>query len=707
MHLIKKSLFVFFLLFVLFAGSGCVQIGGEPEEIASGEYSDVLSYVTSLGGDEKPLQFTIDDDRYCQLEITITTSQPLSRGPRVFFMKDGREHGVLSTHARGDTVFVASGREFGAFGAGEYRVNLLFDVGELPDSEVTATISYSVKLRGLYSDLIMYCAALLVLILITVITRSDTLARLTFRQLPTWLSKSVIGLSALGLLILIVDELGLALLEWGIAVDALLIFRDVMAIPGVSYTLFWMNMILLFAGMWEALDVFDNIGDAEGAPREKLRKLKLSVILVIFSINLTIMGMQLLIYNGHFSSLQVQMQRLEPGPEFLLSAGSFLAVLVVFIASIKMASGNMSQLEEYSSRLHLNSLMNRAVFFGVFVVLSETMITKAALLLILIPRFASGIKKAVGLLLRGRKELIGLTGNAVKIREIIDTGGKGFFYKLGFLWLIGSSFPLMLLYQVLCSPFPPLAGPYPMSTTISLLYSVDLMILIAALAASRAMRGVLVVAGIVLQVAVRYLFPVVYPDAFTPAPIPPGANLFDMAADFGISEFGPALALLGVHLIAVMRFWLVLSNISNIEEYNTTRDRASLGRMIKLGIIGGFLMSVVLYSFASALVLLLIIQGHNYFGGMVHDYAVRAYYLVMIFLLVFQFILFSLWPEWRGVAKTVSRLEGGDSVERYGREIPWLKYFGWPHKGFVFRAEWIYLIASALFWGLLGYFTFM
>jgi hypothetical protein len=164
--------------------------------------------------------------------------------------------------------------------------------------------------------------------------------------------------------------------------------------------------------------------------------------------------------------------------------------------------GNDLKIERRASSL--------AILLVVGLVLLQSMITKAGLLLILIPRVGAYCARWAGLKLRQFSEAgICEPVSLEDLSHVLVRGSK--WPLLAFIFLLTSGYPALFMWQLNVSPFPGLSGGYCKAQTLELLYTIDILFLLSC-AASRTDRPFVVMAGMSVLVFTRYCIPVLFPS---------------------------------------------------------------------------------------------------------------------------------------------------------------------------------------------------
>lgn len=706
----KKNgiLLIFGLLALLLCGckeDGELRHNTEKTTNVSASY-DVRGYFAVI---DEPV--VVPDGLIVQLDLQIRLKTRPEQTPRLHLFKN--EGGTSKTFRKiefseeGDRQFRLRGKRAAIYQPGSYTPVISVPgpmLAGLEEMEIEASLR--IDTRGFDPDIIFFAVVLVLSVFGYFLFFNTKLKNLLPVKIIAYINTLIVALSAFGLVLLIIDELGLALLEWGVRFQPFLALRDIMSVQPVSYTLFIMNLVLLAAGLWQTYGVFDRFADGKEELSRAIKSVKVLAIILLFLFNLLLTATQILFYNGYIGALADY--------DFNVETISVLLVLILTLVMIAIAGKRLesvvSSLRHELASQAFSKYFARAMLFGFFVIMSETMVTKAVFLLILIPATSNFVIKGIQTIVFGK--VSSERGfRKMKLENLIEID-LGNYKELGFYFLVSSIVTSVMFIQFFSSPYPPTTGAYPMTVSMNLFYSVDILLIVWGLLSFSKWSPMLIAAGIMVQCLTRFALPVLYPFTVVPAAYPPGQNLFTVVSQY-----------LFVHdliiIVGILQLWVFISFYAsvkaqkNMDEYENgvahrSAEKAFLfefiakrSTMVMIGVTLGYLLLRITQ--------VAVADSHTGSAGPAGEQGIVALiiYFVQILIVVCLQLIAMRRDPFKEVGRMIEEKEGKEGFGRHSNNVRWLKYFGWRHNGFVFRVEWVYLILFIVFWGLLGYFTFM
>ncbi len=341
--------------------------------------------------------------------------------------------------------------------------------------------------------------------------------------------------------LLVVDEVGLLLMEWSLPTGPLGFFRGAMGLRGVSHVLYLANLTLV-APATHALLKEHAPPTQDAATVEQQARLNMTLVLMFVALTLLITSVQALVWADSGSGL------------VSLPALMVLSLFAAVLLRVGTAAGRL-QAVTVGDHTPLERLHRWHVWLLLMgIVLLQTMVTKAALLLVLIPRARLAVTRTL------RRLLPALPSAESPLPVTIEdlarrVRGAELAKVAGFYFLLTSGFSSLLMWQSHAGPFPPAGSGYPMTQTIGTLYTLDILVVIWAIVTPRAgWRTIGPAMG--LMAFTRHVLPLVAPGWFTPATTPPG---FNPVAALGEIFGGPAAAAVVSFLVHVFTFALFVT----------------------------------------------------------------------------------------------------------------------------------------------------
>lgn len=338
------------------------------------------------------------------------------------------------------------------------------------------------------------------------LARPPYLSRLTDWKPSNWLSKGVSTVSSALLLVLIADEVGLFFLEWGWEWSVFLMLREFLKQPGMAQLLEAADIALVVPATYTIFSVYGPSFD-EPEKEEMKKKMRVQICIILFILLVCLTFFQVFVWNTSKGVLVIALA---------FAAYSISEVVNIFCRY----NENKEKVSERSPwKAHL---FNDISLLSLALVALQTMVTKAALLLVLIPRFSKPVLRKLRTVLPIRvenPEEIDVDSLARRAHGSSTSRVIGFYFFVSCLW------PALLLWQLNVSPFPPLQAGFPKTQTINLVHVVSQMLMLWALG-RRKTNPLLIGAGMTAMTIAWYGLPWLAPSWYGPAVDPPGGTIF-------------------------------------------------------------------------------------------------------------------------------------------------------------------------------------
>lgn len=364
------------------------------------------------------------------------------------------------------------------------------------------------------------------------------LDRLTHWRPSSRLTRSVSATAIALTILLVFEEFGLLLEEWHLPTGPLSALRHVMGLPGVTHILYLANLALVAPATATILkEQAPTPATPEAAARQE--RLHAAFILMFLAIALVLTALQALVW-GVFGGTMLS-------PVGLGVVSLFAVVLLRITAVVgKLQASSEADLAPLD-RLHRWHVW--LLLLGI--ALLQTMVTKATLLLLLVPRCKQGIVRLLKRTVPAAADRAPTTVEELAQR----VQGAELARVAGFYFLMTSGMSSLLMWQSHAGPFPPSGSAYPMTQTIGTLYTLDIIVMVWAIARTRTSWWA-VGSAMALLATTRHLLPLIMPTWFSPSLDPPG---FDPVTALG-SVFGTPFAAVVVsavvHLLTFALFFI-------------------------------------------------------------------------------------------------------------------------------------------------------
>ena len=365
---------------------------------------------------------------------------------------------------------------------------------------------------GNFQDLVTFLGyGLLCALLIAAaskLARPPYLNRLANWKPPNWLSKGVSTVSSALLLVLIADEVGLFFVEWGWEWSVFLTLREFLGRTGMAQLLETANIALVVPATYT---IFSSYGPSFSNPEKKEARKRMRVqvcnVLVILLLYLTLV--QLLVRN--------------------ISTYTLILFFILTLYIIKSIFKILKNFNDNKKKIYSNNPQKAGLFSDIFVlsfalVSLQTIVTKAALLLVLIPRFSKPVLQKLRTVLPIRVD----NPEEIDVDSLARRAlGSSTSRIIGFYFFVSCLCPGLLLWQINVSPFPPLQAGFPKTQTINLVHVVSQMLMLWALG-RRKTNPLLIGSGMAAMTLAWYGLPWLAPSWYGPAVDPPGSTIFSV-----------------------------------------------------------------------------------------------------------------------------------------------------------------------------------
>lgn len=303
-------------------------------------------------------------------------------------------------------------------------------------------------------------------------------------------------LAGVGILVMLANEIGHLMREWGYSCGPLGYFHFFVDSPIVGYFLYILNITLASFAFWEILKA----QEFRSTEADSLEIRRVNLVVIWFFINLMFI----------LTTIQSMFWEVIC---FFSGIVIFLFLSISWIIVGRIHGSFLSKINEPLDELkHWNTLL--LLFVMVFL---QTMITKAGILLIIILYTRQKFSCFISFLL---KRPFDIADNKVpQIKDLanrISVNNKP--ALLGFYFLSASAFTMLIFFQLQINPFSGMAV-YPKAGTISLIYTFDILFICCAMLRRRFTRLTVLIACVLLIIT-RYLLPVITPSFFINSQIP-------------------------------------------------------------------------------------------------------------------------------------------------------------------------------------------
>lgn len=339
-------------------------------------------------------------------------------------------------------------------------------------------IDYQIKIEQEIFSIkqLIYLAINILLCIIIIITSREKVASIiiNYNWKDSLWAKLTDGTARILIIILIIDEIGLALKEWGYNISVFRIFSEFIKVPGISYAIFVANFVIIIPATYrivihyheklrenkiELLKSFQSIEDFESYKNHYA----LLTSLLILSISLIIWDAQCLIW-GEYDTEGASFNNI---PFWLNVIPPFLMMFTLFIFLTKRMSVIGLKYRTNTSKLSYSKRSAEIFYTITFISFSQTMITKVLILLPLINKFQLLSSKLLGLIPPKRylsEEMLLPFSPFKKWREF------------NFSFLVSLFIIFIIFWQLVITPFPPLESFYPKGMSISILYTLIILL---------------------------------------------------------------------------------------------------------------------------------------------------------------------------------------------------------------------------------------
>lgn len=298
----------------------------------------------------------------------------------------------------------------------------------------------------------------------------------------------------LNVLSLAVDLRG-AIEEWSGASLGFPVFDTLLAMPWFGVVLWASGVALVLPATWEVVRATDPVG---GTVDETRAIQYLNSWMVATAVALTML----------VTTLQAQMFRLVP-------LWASIAGFILVASAVLIAAFQATYREELlrSSRV-LRVRKNRSFLFVMMIALSQPLVTRASLFLLLVPKVTKLVRTWVARLKRTKLKTAEFVASTVEDMASRMQTSDDAVRNLGLGFLIASGVVAFLVWQTAQPPFPSsVASAYAFNQTLGLIYTADIALLVACLTARHPKR-VATVLAMALMVGTRVLLPGLVPTLF-------------------------------------------------------------------------------------------------------------------------------------------------------------------------------------------------
>jgi len=374
--------------------------------------------------------------------------------------------------------------------------------------------------------------------------------RLAAWRPSAWLVRWVRWISAFLTILLLLDELGLLFLEWGMSPGPLGWLRWLEGLPGATHVLYFANLALVVPATFTVLMDEEEEQGAEAPPEVRVRAV--ATVLQFLALSLLLTAVQGFLWGEYTWPV---------GSVVTPTGAAVLILLAGALVRITTTQGRLwsRQESEVAPSVVLHRLNVWLLILAIL--LLQTMITKAALLLVLLPSAGRPVRAFLRRLVRSVDA--GATQEPVTIEKLARQAKAGGNWRLAaYYLLLTSGFSSLVFWQSHAGPFPPAGSGYPKTLTISLIYTIDILVAVWAVSRLRPSRRLLVF-SMALILFTRHALFFVTPAWFMPPVTPPGINPVSLFADVYGSPAAPAVISAGIHLLL---FAVLLVNAGAMRE---------------------------------------------------------------------------------------------------------------------------------------------
>lgn len=368
-------------------------------------------------------------------------------------------------------------------------------------------------------------------------SKAENLAALAAWQCPPRLSRWATTTATLLLFVNILDEFGLLLAEWELPTGPLGWLRSIEGIPGLAQLLYLANLALVAPAVWAVL--VDHTPLAGNRQRQVFfEQSNVAHVLLFVGLSALLTAMQFFVWG-----------EVPPAVAILMA--------VIFAGTLIYVTQSVSHLDRVTREdlLPLEMLHRwhvRLLLFGLL--LLQTMITKAGLLLLLVARTRPLVLRGIRRVLP-RLEVGASAASPLTVEKLAShLHGSDQLSILAFYWLFTAGFWGLFFWQSHASPFPPADSGYPKTMTVSTLYTIVIALYLAVLSRTRPSRSARLLAIVALGLTF-HLLPVAALDWFSPSVTPQGLNPVSTGIELFRSPWPVALFGAILHLLAFLLFF--------------------------------------------------------------------------------------------------------------------------------------------------------
>ncbi len=389
--------------------------------------------------------------------------------------------------------------------------------------------------------------------------RENTLRKALKLNIPFWVGKAITIISAILLIISLMDEIGLFLNEWLIFPRFFSYLRVISSFPGISYLVYFANYSLLVPLVYQIIE--KNRGNTSNEEKNTLMKLQsvnASITMLTFSFIITSMQLASVNEDGNIFPWIL--------PAVILSICSF-----VIIFSNRKIAKKVSQFKDQNDGR--NNLLIGLLIIGI--VLLQTMITKAGLLLAIFYWVRNLLVNFIAFLKRkNRPQSSQSVFVETLARHLIPTEWKDL---IPTLILFSSVVPIIIFWQIDQSPFPPSGGFFYKDTTINLMYTLDILLFLIAIIAKHG-EWILTIAATFFLVFSRYVSIILFPNWYSNGFYSNKSYSFlDFVTELvGKGVIGAALVCFVLHTLSFMLFCVIFANSKYAIESLFDKDQTKI-----------------------------------------------------------------------------------------------------------------------------------
>jgi outer membrane protein assembly factor BamB len=523
-----------------------------------------------------------------------------------------------------------------------------------------------------------------------------------------WNNKWKTGISVFSqffLVMLVIDETGLLLNEWGNPSSFFTFFRSIMELPGITQIIFLANLALVVPAGYSLstgilLQIRENneqyITDWKDFKKYSVRY-STAISLFLLIVSLFFFLFQCLVFG-----------------EFNIDGGNGI-IFMIFL--ILIMSGPIIMLFRIMPVILRISRENNPfrrqpwyeredMFFTLlvcFISLAQTMITKVILLLAVAGWSKPLLRRLISKLTM-RHNNKSTSGKENAYESLINgLSSSTLIQKWNFIFFTASFIPLILVFQIHNSPYSPSDSAFPKTETISALY-MFYMIMFLFISQTRKHIRLKSIVWFICTIFIIYLTPVFFPSWYFPSVVPPG---FSPLEGIGMlsSVFAASCFFLFVHLTVSLSFLLSYYSISLKQKLIDLKYISSsiFKRYFLLGIISSYFLIIVFP------VLILIISTSPAFRSMrfmsvnsIFPTADTNILMEVMVILLPTMLIFSVIPgikkNIRGMKKSALEFGGGEAVEFLENNFKYLKCLkDWTGKKNSLQSFYIYGLPLLIF----------